>query len=90
LAKYGLVSENATADDVLRLTVRDILERRLQTVVYRLGLAKTIYHARQLIVHRHIAIGDQIVNVPGYLVKKEEEGKIRLLLRPKTESAPAQ
>jgi small subunit ribosomal protein S4 len=53
-------------------------------------LAKTIYHARQLIVHRHIAIGDQIVNVPGYLVKKEEEGKIRLLLRPKTEFAPAQ
>ena len=90
LAKYGLVSENATADDVLRLTVRDVLERRLQTLVYRLGLAKTIYHARQLIVHRHIAIGDQIVNVPGYLVKKEEEGKIRLLLRPKTESAPAQ
>jgi len=75
---------------VLRLTVRDILERRLQTLVYRLGLAKTIYQARQLIVHRHIAIGDQIVNVPGYLVKKEEEGKIRLLLRPKAESAPAQ
>ncbi|MDJ0273944.1 MAG: 30S ribosomal protein S4 [Aigarchaeota archaeon] len=89
LAKYGLVSENATADDVLKLTVRDILERRLQTVVYRLGLAKTIYHARQLVVHRHIAIGDQIVNAPGYLVKKDEEGKIRLLLKERAQQAPA-
>ncbi|MEM0375573.1 MAG: 30S ribosomal protein S4 [Nitrososphaerota archaeon] len=89
LAKYGLVSENATADDVLKLTVRDILERRLQTVVYRLGLAKTIYQARQLVVHRHIAIGDQIVNAPGYLVKKDEEGKIRLLLKERAQQAPA-
>ncbi|MCS7094364.1 MAG: 30S ribosomal protein S4 [Thaumarchaeota archaeon] len=83
LAKYGLISENATADDVLKLTVRDVLERRLQTVVYRRGLARTIHHARQLIVHSHVAIGDQIVEVPGYMVKKDEEGAIRLLVEAK-------
>ncbi|MEM4718508.1 MAG: 30S ribosomal protein S4, partial [Nitrososphaerota archaeon] len=46
LYRMGLVDENATADDVLKLTVRDILERRLQTVIYKLGLARTIYPAR--------------------------------------------
>ncbi|MCS7117930.1 MAG: 30S ribosomal protein S4 [Thaumarchaeota archaeon] len=86
LAKYGLISENATADDVLKLTVRDVLERRLQTVVYRMGLARTVHHARQLIVHGCVAIGDQIVEVPGYVVKKEEEGMIRLLMD--TKAAP--
>jgi small subunit ribosomal protein S4 len=80
LYRMGILPENATADDVLRLTVRDILERRLQTIVFRLGLAKTIYHARQLITHRHVAVGDRIVSAPSYLVKRGEEEKIKLLL----------
>jgi len=80
LYKMGILPEDATADDVLRLTVRDILERRLQTIVFRLGLARTIYHARQLIVHRHIAVGDRVVSSPSYLVKRGEEEKIKLLL----------
>ncbi len=79
LRKYGLIPEkNATLDDVLGLKVEDVLERRLQTVVYRKGLARTIKQARQFIVHRHIAIGDRIVTVPGYLVTKEEEKHIRI------------
>lgn len=76
LYKMGLTSESATIDDILGLTVRDILERRLQTLVYRKGLASSIYHARQLIVHRHIMIGDQIVSRPGYLVRRDEEDLI--------------
>jgi len=80
LYRMGILPENATADDVLRLTVRDILERRLQTIVFRLGLAKTIYHARQLITHRHVAVGDRVVSAPSYLVKRGEEEKIKLLL----------
>jgi len=55
------------------LTVEDILERRLQTIVFRKGLAKTIHQARQLITHGHIAIGNQRVTVPSYLVTREEE-----------------
>lgn len=80
LYKLGILPEKSTADDVLRLTVRDILERRLQTIVFRLGLAKTIHHARQLITHRHIAVGDRVVSAPSYLVKRGEEDKIKLLL----------
>jgi small subunit ribosomal protein S4 len=51
LAKKGLVSTDATLDDVLSLTVENILARRLQTVVWRKGLASTPYQARQFIAH---------------------------------------
>ncbi|RLE54639.1 MAG: 30S ribosomal protein S4 [Thermoprotei archaeon] len=74
LYKLGLLpSENATIDDILSLTVRDVLERRLQTIVYRKGLARSIHEARQLIVHDHIAIGGRRVNCPGHLVTRDEE-----------------
>jgi small subunit ribosomal protein S4 len=76
LAKKGLVSTDATLDDVLSLTVENILARRLQTVVWRKGLASTPYQARQLITHRHIAIGDRVVTKPGYLVSVDEEPKV--------------
>jgi len=73
LRRLGLVGENATLDDVLGLTVEKLLERRLQAVVCRLGLARTPKQARQLIVHGHIAIGGRRVNVPSYLVPVHEE-----------------
>ncbi len=76
LKKLGILHETAVLDDVLDLAIEDILERRLQTIVFRQGLAKTIYQARQLITHGHIAIGNQRVTVPSYLVKKEEENQI--------------
>ena len=77
IKRLGLLKGDFTLDDVLGLKVEDLLERRLQTIVYRKGLANTIKQARQLIVHRHIAIGDRIVTVPGYLVTVEEEKLVR-------------
>ncbi len=76
LYRLGLLPENATLDDVLSLSVEDLLERRLQTIVYRKGLARTIYQARQLIVHGHIAIAGRRVTAPGYLVTRDEEDLI--------------
>ncbi|MEB3861974.1 MAG: 30S ribosomal protein S4 [Desulfurococcales archaeon] len=73
LYKMGLVEKNATVDDILGLTASHILERRLQTIVYKKGLAKTIYQARQMIVHGHIAIAGRRVTSPGYLVSRDEE-----------------
>ncbi|AKG38029.1 MAG: 30S ribosomal protein S4 [Infirmifilum sp.] len=74
LYKLGILpSEQSTLDEILSLTVRQILERRLQTIVYRKGLASSMYHARQLITHGHIAIGGRRVNSPGYLVQRHEE-----------------
>jgi len=63
-------------DDVLDLTVEAILERRLQTLVFRKGLAKSIYQSRQLITHGHIAIDGKKVFSPSYIVPKNEEDKI--------------
>ncbi|MCL7397497.1 MAG: 30S ribosomal protein S4 [Thaumarchaeota archaeon] len=80
LAKLGVLPSTATLDDVLRLTVRDFLERRLQTVVYKLGLANSIHHARQLIVHGHVFVGDKKVRSPSYHVMAGEERLIRVLL----------
>ncbi|NOZ30550.1 MAG: 30S ribosomal protein S4 [Crenarchaeota archaeon] len=73
LYAMGLVEKDATLDDILGITAADILERRLQTIVYKKGLARTIYQARQLIVHGHIAIGGRRVTSPGYLVWRHEE-----------------
>ena len=76
LYHLGLVEKNASLDDILGITAEHVLERRLQTIVFKKGLAKTIYQARQLIVHGHIAIGGRRVTSPGYLVTREEEDLI--------------
>jgi len=76
LVKYGFVKEGANLSDVLHVTARNILDRRLQTIVYRKGLARTIKQARQLIVHGHIMVGEKVITSPGYLVKIDEEDRI--------------
>ncbi|HIE18644.1 TPA: 30S ribosomal protein S4, partial [Candidatus Bathyarchaeota archaeon] len=76
LKRLGILSENAVLDDVLDLTVDSIIERRLQTLVFRRGLAKSIYQSRQLITHGHIAIDGKKVFSPSYIVPKNEEDKI--------------
>jgi small subunit ribosomal protein S4 len=79
LEKIGVLKEGSGLDDVLALTVEDILERRLQTIVYRKGLANTIKHARQLIVHGHVKINGRKINYPSYIVPREEEDKIEVV-----------
>jgi small subunit ribosomal protein S4 len=76
LKKLGIIHETSAPDDVLDLTIEDALERRLQTIVFRKGLSKSIYQARQLITHGHIAVGKRRVTVPSYLVTREEENQI--------------
>lgn len=78
LARLGLLpGEGATLDDVLALNPETLMERRLQTVVYLRGLANTVRHARQLVVHGHVAVADRKVTIPGYLVKQAEEEDVR-------------
>ncbi|MFX1414073.1 MAG: 30S ribosomal protein S4, partial [Promethearchaeota archaeon] len=77
LNRLGVLGPEAEFDDILLLTVEDLLKRRLQTLVFEKGMAQTIYEARQKIVHKHIAISDKIINSPSYIVKKEEEELIR-------------
>jgi small subunit ribosomal protein S4 len=79
LSKIGLVDQNSTLDDVLNLQVTDLLSRRLQTIAQKKLYFKTPYQARQAIVHGHVMIGDSVVTIPSYIVKTEEETKIRLI-----------
>ena len=78
LHTFGLVKESATLDDVLNLKLEDLLERRLQTIIMKKGISKSPQQSRQLVVHGHVSIGDRIINIPGYVVKKEEESQIVL------------
>ncbi len=61
LVRVGVLDESRMKlDYVLALKVEDFLERRLQTCVYKLGLAKSIHHARVLIRQRHIRCVQQL------------------------------
>ena len=77
LARIGLVSGDATLDDVLNLNAKDLLSRRLQTIVSKKLGFKTPYQARQAVIHGHIMIGERKVNIPSYTVTIEEEGSVR-------------
>lgn len=76
LKKLGVLPQTAVLDDVLDLSIEDLLERRLQTIVFRKGLTRTIFQSRQLISHGHISIGNRRITIPGYIVLKEEEEQI--------------
>jgi len=76
LKKRGILQETAVLDNVLDLTIEDILERRLQTIVFRKGLARTIFQSRQLITHGHITVDDRRITIPGYMVAKLDEPKV--------------
>lgn len=76
LARQGILPESATVDNILDLNVKDLMERRLQTVVHRTGLAKSIHQARQFVVHGHISVAGDIVSVPSYIVHRDQESRI--------------
>ena len=78
LNRLGLTKEGATLDDILNLKVEDLLERRLQTIVMKKSGGKSPYQARQAVSHGHVSIGNRKVNIPGYLVRTEEESQILL------------
>jgi small subunit ribosomal protein S4 len=76
LTRYSILKSESNIDDILGLQTEAILERRLQTQVHRLGLARTMRQARQFITHGHIAIDGKKVTVPSKMVSIEEEMKV--------------
>jgi len=77
LLRLGVLDESKLQlDYVLALHPQDFLERRLQTQVFKLGLAKSIHHARVLIRQRHIRVGKQIVNIPSFMVRTDSQKHI--------------
>jgi len=76
LIRYGIIKQDSNIDDILSLKTENILERRLQTQVLRLGLARTVVQARQFITHGHIAVNGRKATIPGMLISKEDEMRI--------------
>merc|ERR1712018_304910 len=79
LVRIGVLDEDKMKlDYVLALRMEDFMERRLQTQVFKTGLAKSIHHARVLIRQRHIRVRKQVVNVPSYIVRLDSQKYIDL------------
>jgi len=76
LAKLGLLSSEAQLPDVLTLNIRDIMDRRLQTMVLKKMLASSPKQARQFITHKHITVSGKIVTAPSYMVSLHDEATI--------------
>ncbi|MBI2444916.1 30S ribosomal protein S4 [Candidatus Micrarchaeota archaeon] len=88
--KFLIRNPDLKVDDVLLLTTKDILGRRLQTIVARKHLSKTVRGARQLITHGHIAVSGNKVTSPSYLVSFSEEDQISWFKKPIQLAAPAE
>jgi len=65
-------------EDVLEIKIEQVLSRRLQTLLFKKGLANTPNQARQLIVHRHILVNGKKIRWPSYLVSVDEESAIEI------------
>ena len=79
MVRLGLLEKGEQKlDYVLGLTVSQFMERRLQTLVMKRNLAKSVHEARVLIRQRQISIGKQLVNIPSYMVRKNAQGSIQI------------
>jgi small subunit ribosomal protein S4 len=76
LQLLGVLKEDAKLEDILALKIDDLLERRLQTMVFRKGYANSIKQARQFIVHGHISVNGRKTTIPSYMVLKADEEAI--------------
>lgn len=76
LKEIGIKADSLT--DAFALETKDYLGRRLQTIVFKKGLANTIKEARQKIVHRKVLVDEKTINKPSYLVPVELENKITI------------
>jgi len=91
LIKLGIFTKDHKIEDVLKLTAKDLLERRLQTLVFRKGLAITPKQARQLITHGHILVDGKKRFSPGSLIGPESsisytDTKIKAVIEKSAES----
>eukprot|EP00827_Trimyema_finlayi_P004802 TRINITY_DN48_c0_g1_i2.p1 TRINITY_DN48_c0_g1~~TRINITY_DN48_c0_g1_i2.p1 ORF type:complete len:173 (+),score=75.08 TRINITY_DN48_c0_g1_i2:48-521(+) len=75
--RFGLLEENENKlDFILGLTIHKFMDKRLQTVVYKKGLASSVHHSRIRIRQRHIKVGKNLVNSPQFMVRQDQEKNI--------------
>jgi small subunit ribosomal protein S4 len=74
--RFLLRKADVTLDDILTLTSRDILARRLQSIVFKKHMSRSMTQARQFITHGHVAVAGKKVSSPSYLVSFTEEDTV--------------
>lgn len=79
LNSLGLMSPGEQLDKVLGLQLKDILNRRLQTLLVKKGFARSMKQARQFITHGHVLVDKKKITFPSYLVGIKEEGFIEFV-----------
>lgn len=79
MESLGLIAKGKDLDDILALDVTNILDRRLQTLVFKKGLASTVSHSRQMIVHGKIIVDERRVRFPSYIVPVDKERGINVI-----------
>ena len=77
LESYNLIKET-TLEAILSINIKDVLNRRLQTLLFKKGFAKSMKQARQMIIHRHVLLGGKLNTSPAYLVRVSEEASIEI------------
>ncbi|MBT3262361.1 30S ribosomal protein S4 [Candidatus Woesearchaeota archaeon] len=73
LISLGILTEGASLDDILEISVKQLLARRLQSMILTQGIARTSKQARQMIAHGHITVNANKTNIPSYLVKTSDD-----------------
>ncbi len=76
--QLNLIKEGAILEDILAISLKDLCERRLQTIVFKKGLARSIKQSRQFITHEHIIVGDKKITSPSYILTAQEEALIKI------------
>ncbi len=85
LNKMGFEINNIA--EVLALKTENWLDRRLQTIVFKKGLASTPLQSRQLITHKNVMVEGKTVNIPSFFVTKELEYKIAIRAKEASKNA---
>lgn len=76
LVYLGLIQKGQGLDQVLQLKAGELLNRRLQTLVFKKGFASSVKEARQMITHGHIFVEGRKMVFPAYIVPVDKENLI--------------
>tara|TARA_Y100000310_G_C20660020_1_gene804207 strand:- start:1535 stop:2236 length:702 start_codon:yes stop_codon:yes gene_type:complete len=79
LVRVGLIAPSSSVEDVLGIDLKQLLDRRLQTVVFKKGLAQSVKQARQIIVHGHVTVAGSKITIPSYIISVNEESSVNLV-----------
>lgn len=76
MSRLSLLKSGATFDEILGLQIDVVMERRLQSILVKKNLARTMKQARQMITHSHVMVGGKMITAPGYMVTVADEAAI--------------